>query len=117
MIACQAPNSNGTNGKPPRPRRWIPLSLRMFVAMLVLLNGLTSLRGLALNNSRVTDAGLEHLRALPTLRALRLDNTHVTDAGLAHIKDLPQLDHLFLIKTWVTDAGLSQLQGLSGLRC
>src|SRR4051812_23191660 len=35
LLANQSPVT--TADKPPRPRRWIPLSLRMFVAILVLL--------------------------------------------------------------------------------
>lgn len=42
MAARETPITNPGSVKPPRPRRWIPLSLRAFVAFLVVL-GLTSL--------------------------------------------------------------------------
>jgi internalin A len=48
---------------------------------------LTQLRDLYLGNTRITNAGLKHLKGLSHLRALCLNGTQVTDEG---IKDLQQ---------------------------
>jgi hypothetical protein len=102
---------------------------------------LPSITGLRLSNTRVTDAGLEHLVSLKHLGSLDLENTSVTDSGLEHLaahelwslclKGTPVTDDglfhihpnnllgLDLGNTRVTDAGLAhlrqfdQLQGLS----
>ena len=42
-------------------------------------------------------------------------NTKVTDAGLAHLKRLTKLETLYLHRTKVTDAGLVHLKGLTKL--
>jgi NADP-dependent 3-hydroxy acid dehydrogenase YdfG len=80
------------------------------------LKGLSQLASLALNDTQVTDAGLEHLKRLSQLRTLNLVGTLVSSAGLEHLKGLPQLQCLYLGETKVTDAGLEHLQGLSQLR-
>ena len=41
-----------------------------------------------LHGTRITDAGLEHLRGLTKLQRLNLSFTEVTDAGLDHLKGL-----------------------------
>ena len=46
--------------------------------------------------TRVTDAGLAHLKGLPSLQHLDLDSTEVTCAGLAHLKEMPHLQSLRL---------------------
>jgi len=60
--------------------------------------------------TRVTDAGLEHLKGLTQLQWLNLTGTRVTDAGLKHLKGLGQLRLLDLENTQVTDAGGKKLQ-------
>ncbi|MHC4538349.1 MAG: ankyrin repeat domain-containing protein [Planctomycetota bacterium] len=79
------------------------------------LDGLTSLRELRLQNTSITDAGLEHLKELTSLELLHIGNTQITDAGLAHIKDLTTLKTLCIHETLVTDSGLAHLKGLSSL--
>ena len=74
------------------------------------------IRSLNLAHTRITDAGLEHLKGLSSLNGLNLYNTQVTDAGLEHLKGLTSLDRLYLNNTQVTDAGLEHLKGLSSLR-
>ncbi|MGE0001095.1 MAG: P-loop NTPase fold protein [Fimbriimonadaceae bacterium] len=74
------------------------------------------LQVLRLWETRVTDAGLEHLRGLAGLQTLDLSGTQVTDAGLEHLKGLAGLQTLFLADTQVTDAGLEHLRGLAGLQ-
>jgi serine/threonine protein kinase len=64
------------------------------------------LENLALNATRITDAGLEHLASLSTLRDLSLSGTIVSDAGLKHLAALTRLNSLDLNRTLVSDAGL-----------
>jgi Leucine-rich repeat (LRR) protein len=45
-----------------------------------------TLRELNLANSKITDAGLEHLKGLTALKRLNLTNTGVTDAGVNSLK-------------------------------
>ena len=48
--------------------------------------GLTELKRLNLNDTRITDAGLMHLKGMTELRILFLYDTQVTDAGIAELK-------------------------------
>jgi Leucine-rich repeat (LRR) protein len=64
---------------------------RLDLRIPLLLKGQTSLSELSLSETRVTDAGLAHLRGLKGLTELWLDHTPVTDAGLAHLKGLTNL--------------------------
>ena len=66
-------------------------------------------------SSRVTDAGLVHLKGLTNLEKMHLWDTAITDAGLVHLKGLTNLAHLSLTTTKVTDAGLVHLKGLTKL--
>ncbi|HYT91301.1 MAG TPA: protein kinase [Gemmataceae bacterium] len=84
-------------------------------AGLVHLKGLTQLIGLNLCGTRVGDDGLAHLRGLTNLQELALADTEVGDAGLIHLKGLTQLVDLHLGRTQITDVGLSRLQGLTRL--
>jgi len=68
------------------------------------------------SESKVTDAGLAHLKQLPTLKSLNLRGTKITDAGLANLKGLRQLQSLNLTATEVKDAGLENLKGLLQLQ-
>lgn len=65
---------------------------------------------LNLANTRVTDAGMVHLRGLTRLTRLNLEWTHVSDAGLVQVKRLTQLKVLYLRGTRVTDAGVKELK-------
>ena len=77
--------------------------------------GLTKLKVLWLEKTRVTDEGLAYLKGLTDLYFLMLAQTKVTDSGLAHLSELKKLEVLWLADTRVTDAGLVQLQGLPNL--
>ena len=63
-----------------------------------------------LMDSKVTDAGLVHLKGLTKLQSLSLISTKVTDAGLVHLKGLTKLQSLNLSFSKVTDAGVKDLQ-------
>ena len=71
--------------------------------------------GVTLDGTRVTDAGLEHLKGLNHLEDLSLDKTRVGDAGLECLKGLKHLRDLRLDETQVSDAGLEHLKGLGDL--
>ena len=80
------------------------------------LTGLAGLHNLVLRETRITDAGLAHLKRARRLRVLDLDQTRVSDAGLAHLGELTSLRGLYLARTEVTDAGLAALSPLKKLR-
>lgn len=76
------------------------------------LPSLAQLQRLWLDDTRITDKGLQHLEHCRSLTHLWLDGTSVTDEGLAHIGKLTQLKSLSLQRTGVTDSGLAQLAPL-----
>ncbi len=86
-------------------------------------------------HTRITDAGLAHLKGLNNLSRLRLgdafiaaglrveeslkplfDLPPITDAGLAHLEGLTNLSELDLSGNEITDAGLVHLKALANLR-
>jgi hypothetical protein len=74
-------------------------------------------RHVDLSNTRVTDAGLKHLKEMTDLQTLHLGRTKVTDAGLEHLKGMTRLKHLDLRNTQVTEAGANGLkQALPNVR-
>ncbi|MHC4630411.1 MAG: redoxin family protein [Planctomycetota bacterium] len=79
------------------------------------LEGLTSLESLQLGATRITDAGLGHLKNLTALQNLCVHRTQVTDAGLAHLKGLTRLQSLCLHNTRISDASLAYLKNLTSL--
>jgi hypothetical protein len=70
---------------------------------------------LRLGNSRVTDAGLKHLKRLRHLQVLLLADTAVTDSGLRDLSHLPALQALHLQRTAVTGSGFGALAKLPRL--
>ena len=80
------------------------------------LTGLTQLQTLSLQDTKVSDAGLEHLKGLTQLQELGLEATKVSDSGLEHLKGLTQLQRLDVGYTKVSDAGLDYLKGLTQLQ-
>jgi CheY-like chemotaxis protein len=79
------------------------------------LRSLTHLQELHLDHSDITDAGLKLLTGLPRLEILDLKGTQITDAGLAEVGRMAQLKGLYLTRTIITDAGLEHLRGLERL--
>jgi hypothetical protein len=67
------------------------------------------------DRTRVTDAGLVHLKGLTRLRTLWLEGTGVTDAGLAHLRGASELNNLRLQGTGITDDVLPLLRGMTNL--
>lgn len=105
-----------------------------------LIEALGNLRFLSLSGTKITDAGLEHIKALKELQELHLDgttitndglqfikglhnlevldlkDTKITDDGLVHLKPLRELKGLYLTRTSISDAGLNHVASLTGLR-
>lgn len=75
---------------------------------------LPKLKSLKVYGPQVTDAGLAHLSGTKTLRVLGLDDTAVTDAGMEHLKSL-SLEELYLFRTRVGDPGLQCLKGMTNM--
>ncbi|OAI48939.1 hypothetical protein AYO44_06530 [Planctomycetaceae bacterium SCGC AG-212-F19] len=66
-------------------------------------------------HTNTSDAELAKLQ--PQLRHLFiLDCTKITDAGLAHLKDKTNLEFLFINRSPITDKGLAELHSLPKLR-
>jgi hypothetical protein len=67
-------------------------------------------------SSKMTDAGLDHLASLPSLWMLRLDRSAITDAGLARLKSLKSLETLSLTETELTDSSVETLAGFRSVK-
>ncbi len=65
---------------------------------------------LCLVRTRVTDAGLVGLQQWTALYGLLIQDTAITEAGLENLKTLRKLDHVILTRTQVTDEGVAKLQ-------
>ncbi len=70
---------------------------------------------LTVTGSRMTDAGLDHIASLTLLEKLRLDRFAITDAGLARLKSLKSLVTLSLTETKLTDSSVETLAGFQSL--
>ncbi|MCY2987157.1 MAG: hypothetical protein NTY19_04715 [Planctomycetota bacterium] len=99
-----------------RRKKWFPWTTRITDAGLLHIRALTRLRQLDLCSTGVTDAGLIHLNTLTMLKSLAISNTQVTDAGLVHLREFAELEHLDVSNTLVTDAGLEDLRTLTKLQ-
>jgi hypothetical protein len=83
---------------------------------LELLPALGKVVSLNLRDTRITGAGLVHLKKLKGLRRLHLERTRVNDAGTVHLAGLTQLEYLNLYGTAVGDESLEHLVGLKKLK-
>lgn len=73
---------------------------------------------LDLYNTRVTDAGLAHIRECvqaPHISELYLGNTAITDVGLSHLSNCVGMRSLWIFETAVTDAGLPHLKPMQNM--
>ena len=64
----------------------------------------------SLRGTKITDAGLVHLKGLTELQKLNLSRSNITDAGLVHLKGLTGLVALDVGNTKITDAGIAELK-------
>jgi eukaryotic-like serine/threonine-protein kinase len=69
----------------------------------------TDVNELSLADTKVTDAGLVHLRKLQRLTRLNLSQTAIKGPGLDHLQDASGLVELNLADTQITDQGISRL--------
>jgi hypothetical protein len=76
-----------------------------------LLNGRTDTVVLQMANADVDDATLKLLEPMSLLRELDLNDTNVTNEGLTHLRSLTQLQILRLRNTKVDDVGLRESLG------
>jgi len=60
--------------------------------------------------TKITDAGLDHLKALTNLEGLDLTATRVTDAGMVQLAKFANLRRLFLRGTHVTAVGIAEIR-------
>lgn len=74
------------------------------------------LQWLHLQNTHVTDNGLESLHRLPGLRMLALSQTSIGDQGLEQLGQLHDLEELTLCQTRISDIGLEYLEHMSSLK-
>jgi Leucine Rich repeat len=84
-------------------------------AKLATIEKLISLRGVNLEESNVTDGGLEHLAGLERLEYLWLSRTRITNDGLVNLRRLSKLKLLNVSHTEITDDGLANLKRLTEL--
>lgn len=84
-------------------------------ASLALVKHCAKMRKLALDRTKVTDAGLLHLERFPNLVWLGLADTAITDKGLEYVGHCTQLERLRLEGTRVSDEGIPHLATLDQL--
>lgn len=70
---------------------------------------------LALDGTRITDAGLQHLRGMVYLETLSLGSTAISDAGAKILADVRSLRYLDLRRTRLTNESLVALAALRRL--
>ncbi len=83
---------------------------------LKVLEDLTELQFLNLEQSQIRDSGLKNLLKLRNLEYLNLSNTRITDTGLRFVAELPSLTELKLEKTDIEGPGLGQLSKCQNLK-
>jgi len=74
------------------------------------MKALSSVTGLDLHRSKVTDAGLASLEGINNIGLINLERTATTDAGLTHLRNMTHLELLIVSDTNVTDAGVASLK-------
>jgi hypothetical protein len=127
-----------TTDKPPRPQRWIPLSLKMFALILGTMTVWTGIRAyrqyvVIREIERVNGVvhwtrqrGPQWLRAalgqnlnravLDDILGVDFADSDASDSTLVYLKLLPHLEILSINRTSVTDAGLVHVAGLTSLK-
>jgi hypothetical protein len=75
------------------------------------LAGIKTLRRLRLDQTKVTDKGIEALKTL-SLEELTLDSTDVTDKGAELIANIPTLTSIDLYHTLISEQGYQKIKAL-----
>jgi internalin A len=75
-----------------------------------------TLKGLFIQENRLTDKGLTYLAVLSSLEVLEISSGRITNAGLANLAKLPSLRYLILEGTNFTDDAMAYLKDFSSLR-
>jgi hypothetical protein len=133
------PSSLNASVKPPRRRRWIPVSLKMFVAMLIILGVGSVLRvcvpayrqyvavreieragGFVLSAHGGPEwlrqwLGDEWMKVADEVNFLDASSSKFTDVEMVHVKELVGIRLLWLSSSQVTDSGLKHLAALKNL--
>lgn len=129
-----------TTDKPPRPRRWIPLSLRMFAVMLLLVAACSSLwigirifrRESAIRQIERASGKIEWRQAGPKwvrrwfgpdrnpvfdiVDGANLDKLRSPEVALGHLQHLNNLERLSAINPLLTDGGMEYFGDLHRLQ-
>src|SRR5262245_30533542 len=141
MVAPETPARDRTADKPPHPRRWIPLSLRMFLATLALLAISTAVwigvwiypRWAAIRRIEQVGGRVESTQEGPNWLRRWIDRgtmmafedvleIHVntssdeTDNVLPYVGRFPKLRCLDLGGAAASDAGLGHIHGLPSIK-
>jgi len=69
---------------------------------------------LDLSDTRLTDAGLDHIAKLPLLHDLDLDRTRITDERIMKLARLKKIVRLGVTSRSVTKAGVAKFRQASG---
>jgi hypothetical protein len=78
--------------------------------------GMTRLQSVSLYNTSIGDRGLRFLSEVESIRELGLNATKVTDAGVSHLAKLPNLERPFLDQTQITDQCVASLKTMTNLK-
>lgn len=140
MVTQAHPTPDPTTGKPPRPRRWIPVSVKMFAAVLGLLLLGSLLRiGLPIYRQQAATREIERLggnfgtkrggpewlrewlgdewmKLFDTVTNVNLSNTKASDGTMGRLCWLTSLQTLYLDRTQITDAGLARMKASTALK-
>ncbi len=144
MTVPPAATTDPISDKPLRPRRCIPLSLRIFAIILGVFGTASVLWFMSVwlswhreqqviqtiegRGGRVTrdtavpwlrrivsDDRMRHFKLFDRVVCVNLEGTIVTDAEIAHLTRLKNLEYVNLFGTAATDSGLAHLSGLANL--
>ena len=140
MAGPETANPDPATDTPPRPRRWIPVSVRLLVLLIPFLGivGYTWIAVRAYTNAAVINeierlggevstrpctpewlqqqASGDWIMLLDDVVTVRLGYARVTDAWLARLTGLTSLEDLWLYGPLITDAGLEHLKFFRNLR-
>jgi serine/threonine protein kinase/Leucine-rich repeat (LRR) protein len=68
-----------------------------------------------LSRTQITDKGLGYFSNMPSLMHLHASSTTISNSGVEQFKDMKQLVQIFLENTQIDDAGLGHLTGLTNV--